>query len=180
MPNHIFPDSTNANINRLTRRLLYVSLILACISSAVPAQLPKATQPAQHSKAELGLREGFYFLMNDYKMEHQGEVNTLNLKLNYEYKTGIAAQEYPDFIPIRKDVDAFLREYPNETAFWEIVNKQLTAKLLEKYPALASITCELQVTPSSKYSFTRGSIVTRYRARLAEAAPARQNSRRNK
>ncbi|MBL8187137.1 MAG: hypothetical protein JNK38_03975 [Acidobacteria bacterium] len=118
--------------------------------------------------------------MNDYKMEHQGEVNTLNIKLSYEYNAGIADQEYPDFIPIRKDVDAFLREYPNETAFWEIVNKQLTAKLLEKYPALASVTCDLQVTPSSKYSFTRGSTVTRTRTRLAEAAPARENSRRTK
>lgn len=116
--------------------------------------------------------------MNDYKMEHQSEVNTLNIKISYEYNTDIADQEYPDFIPIRKDVDRFLREYPNETAFWEIVNKQLTAMILHKYTALASVTCEIQVTPSPKYSFTRGSIVTRHRTKLVKTTPAKQNFRR--
>ncbi len=182
MHNHIFPDSASPEINRLTLCSLFACLILACVSAAVHAQSSKQAKPNQRSKATpaTALAEGFYFLMNDYKMEHQGEVNMLNIKLSYEYNAGIADQEYPDFIPIRKDIDAFLREYPNETAFWEIVNKQLTAKLMEKYPALASVTCELQVTPSPKYSFIRGSIVTRYRASLAEAAPARQNSRRQK
>jgi hypothetical protein len=180
MHNHTFLDSANAKITRMTGRLLYTCLILACASVAVQAQSYKQAKPDQRSKTATALAEGFYFLMNDYKMEHQGEVNTLNIKLSYEYNAGIADQEYPDFIPIRKDVDAFLREYPNETAFWEIVNKQLTARLLEKYPAIASVTCELQVTPSSKYSFIRGSLVTRHRSRLAEAAPARQNSRRKK
>ncbi len=71
--------------------------------------------------------ESFYFLMNDYKMQHQGELNTLNIKVSYEYNNGIADNQYPDFIPLRKNVEKFLTEYPNEMTFWEIVNKQLTA-----------------------------------------------------
>lgn len=124
------------------------------------------------------LSESFYFLMNDYKMEHQGEINTLNIRVSYEYNAGIADNQYPDFIPLRKDVDKFLTEYPNEMTFWEIVNKQLTAMLLEKYPALASVTCELQVTPSTKYKFTRGSSVTRHRMKPAKPTASKWNYRR--
>jgi len=111
-------------------------------------------------------------------MEHQGEANTLNIKVSYEYNAGIANNQYPDFIPIRNDVDKFLTNYPDETTFWEIVNKEVTAMLLEKYPALASVTCEIQVTPSVKYQFTRGSIITRHRRQSHKPAISKQNPRR--
>lgn len=163
----------------ILHRLLLAGVFLVCAGAFAQAQSAKLVKSGSLSKTRsaASLAEGFYFLMNDYKLEHQGELNTLNIKLSYEYNPGIADNQYPDFIPIRKDVDKFLTEYPNEMTFWEIVNKQLTALILEKYPALASVTCEIQVTPSPKHTFTRGSIVTRHRTRLAEAPPARQNSR---
>lgn len=130
-------------------------------------------------KAKPALVERFYFSMSDYKMEHQGEINLLNIKLDYEYNAAIADNQYPDFIPIRKDVDRFLAEYPNEMTFWEIVNKQLTAMLLKKYPALVSVTCEIQVTPSAKYQFTRGSIVTRHKEASPKPAASKLNNRRS-
>ncbi|HQR36128.1 MAG TPA: hypothetical protein PLK30_25615 [Blastocatellia bacterium] len=157
--------------------LLAGFLFISTEAFAQSAKQAKSSHPAKNKQAA-PTAEGFYFLMNDYKLDHQGEINTLNIKLSYQYNTNIADNQYPDFIPIRKDVDKFLTEYPNEMTFWEIVNKQLTAMILEKYPALASVTCEIQVTPSPKYPFTRGSIVTRRRTRLAEAPSARQNSRR--
>lgn len=141
--------------------------MLACLSVIqTPGQnsagtTPAAAKSAPRSKNHPSLTEEFYFLMNDYKMEHQAEVNTLNIRVRYRYIRNIAATQYPDFIPIRKDVDKFLTGYPNEMTFWEIVNKELTTMLLEKYPALSEVTCEIQITPSSKYQFTRGSIVTR-------------------
>jgi hypothetical protein len=116
--------------------------------------------------------------MNDYKIEHQGEINILNIKVNYSYVRGIAGSQYPDFIPIRMDVDKFLTEYPNEMTFWEILNKELTSILIEKYPALGSVTCEIQVTPSSKYPFTRGSVVTRNRRESPKIVHSHKNYRR--
>lgn len=163
-------------MNYLLRRLLLVGLLLACTGIAATAQTIKPSSSARNKFTPLA--EGFYFFMNDYKMEHQGEANTLNIKVSYEYNAGITDQQYPDFIPIRKDLDAFLREYPNETTFWEIVNKQLTEMILKKYPAIASVICEIQVTPSPKYQFTRGSVVTRHRTKTAEAGASRQNPRR--
>ena len=176
MLNLTCPNFANIQMTHLARCLLIVGLLLACTEVAAPAQTIKPSSSARSKSAPPV--EGFYFLMNDYKMEHQGEANTLNIKVSYEYNANLADHQYPDFIPIRKDADVFLREYPNETTFWEIVNKQLTAMILKKYPAIVSVTCEIQVTPSPKYPFTRGSIITRHRTKTAGAATSKQNPRR--
>lgn len=180
MLNHTCHNAANLQMKHpICHRLLVVALILTCAGSAAFAQSIKWTNKQRPSAKRIqtnsapALAEGFYFLMNDYKMEHQGEANTLNIKVSYEYNAGIADSQYPDFIPIRKDVDTFLREYLNETTFWEIVNKQLTAMILAKYPVIVSVTCEIQVTPSPKYQFTRGSIVTRHRAKTRKSATSK-------
>jgi len=166
-----------------SRPLLIVStllmMLLIHLATGARAQSVHSSPPVKVSKGKSApIMEGFYFLMSDYKMEHQGETNTLNIKVSYSYVKGIADDQYPDFIPIRKDVDKFLTEYPNEMTFWEILNKQLTSRLIEKYPALASVTCEIQVTPSSKYPFTRGSVVTRTRRELAKIEHSNKSYRR--
>jgi len=166
----------------LFRCLLIAIPLLIHADSLAQAQSVKSPPPVKTSRARPAPlpAESFYFLMGDYKMEHQGEVNTLNIKVSYEYNAGIADNQYPDFIPIRKDVDRFLTNYPNETTFWEIVNKELTAMILKTYPALASVTCEIQVTPSAKYQFTRGSIVTRHRIQWLKPAISKPNPRRRR
>ncbi len=179
MLNLTFPDVATLSMKNIILCCLLGAIFHFTCPTTVCAQTVKTSDQKARLKTSAPVpSESFYFLMNDYKMEHQGEFNTLNIKVSYEYNAAIADQEYPDFIPIRKDVDAFLGKYPNETAFWEIVNKQLTAMILHKYPALASVTCEIQVTPSQKYSFTRGSIVTRHRTKLVKVTSAKQNFRR--
>ena len=113
------------------------------------------------------LREEFSFKLKDFKVDHQAENNTLQVQVRYTYKPGIKEAEYPDFIPMAKDVEQFLTNYPNESTYWEIVNKELTQMVLDKYPALSSVTCEIEVSPSPRHPFTRASHVTRQRSRTA-------------
>jgi hypothetical protein len=109
------------------------------------------------------LREGFAFYFKDFKLEHQGELHTLNITVRYDYVSGIADKDYPDYVPMAKLVEDFLVKYPNENTYWEIVNKQLTQRLLDEYPALAEVTVELQVSPSKRFHLVRASTVTRTR-----------------
>ncbi len=173
---------------KIFRIQILIAVLMIVCTNFVPAQaqnkIDVKTKSARsslsnraRSKNSGTLNEGFYFLMNDYKMDHQGEVNILNIKVSYSYVRGIADNQYPDFIPLRKGVEKFLTEYPNETTFWEILNKEVTSMLIEKYPMLASVTCEIQVTPSSKYPFTRGSVVTRYKPELSKTAGKTARSR---
>jgi hypothetical protein len=75
----------------------------------------------------------------------------------------IRRSEYPDFRWLAKDVETLLTNYPNEDDYWEIVNKEVTALLLKKYPALTSVTCEMKVDPSRNVPYSRSSRVTRER-----------------
>lgn len=56
-----------------------------------------------------------------------------------EFKPGIAQAEYPDFVPIYTSIDSFLTNYPNETDFWEILNKNPIQKVLDENPVLADV-----------------------------------------
>src|SRR6476620_7519768 len=104
--------------------------------------------------------ENWAFNFKDYTIEHQG-LDTLNLKVGYGLKPGITPNEYPDFVPIYQSIDNFLVNYPNETDFWEIVNKNLTEKVLNENPVLTDVTIQLEVLPTNRLSYERSSTVTR-------------------
>jgi hypothetical protein len=122
-------------------------LVLACSSAA-------------YSQA---LVEEFSFTIKDFRMDHQTQTNNLNISISYRYIANIQKSEYPDFRWLAKDVESLLANYPNKDDYWEIVNKQITSLLLNKYPGIASVTCDLKVDPSSLVPYTRSSRVTRER-----------------
>jgi hypothetical protein len=125
--------------------------------------LPVAhSQTVSRSRNSL-LIEEFSFSLKDFKIDHQGEANNLNISISYRYVANIRRSEYPDFRWLAKDVETLLTNYPNEDDYWEIVNKEVTALLLKKYPALTSVTCELKVDPSRNVPYSRLSRVTRER-----------------
>ena len=108
--------------------------------------------------------EEFSFLIKDFKMDHQTQTNNLNISISFRYKTNIQKSEYPDFRWLAKDVETLLANYPNKDDYWEIVNKQITLLLLNKYPGIMSVTSDLKVDSSSLIPYTRSSRVTRERA----------------
>ncbi len=112
------------------------------------------------------LVEEFSFQIKDFKMDHQTQTNNLNISISYRYMVNIQKSEYPDFRWLAKDVETLLGNYPNKDDYWEIVNKQITSLLLNKYPSITSVTCELKVDPSSLIPYTRTSRVTRERATI--------------
>jgi sugar lactone lactonase YvrE len=109
------------------------------------------------------------FTLANYPINHQG-LNNLNIDVNYKYKDGIQNYQYPDFVPIYKSIDNLLVNYPNETDFWEIVNKNLTEKVLADNPAISSVTVNLDVLPTNRLPYERSSTVTRTQdGKLGEA-----------
>ena len=111
------------------------------------------------------LTEEFAFQIKDFKMDHQTQTNNLDISISYRYIANIQKPDYPDFRWLAKDVETLLSNYPNKDDYWEIVNKQITSMLLNKYRGLTSVTCEIKVDPSSLIPYTRTSRVTRNRKR---------------
>ncbi len=156
-------------MNKLVCNLVGAFLLSAASLTLVHSQSlapKKANQGVQQKQQHGGLlSEEFSFLIKDFKIDHQGETNTLNISISYRYVVNIANSDYPDFRWLAKDVETLLGNYPNKTDYWEIVNKQITSLLMKKYPALASVTCEMTVNPSRQVPYTRLSRVTRNRRR---------------
>jgi hypothetical protein len=138
-----------------------------CVAALWIVLWPTCVYAQSTSKREPGaLIEQFTFLIKDFKIDHQGENNNLNIKIRYRYKVGITKPEYPDFTVVAKDVEILLTNYPNDDDYWEILNNKITSMVLEKYPAIAKITSQMQVSPSPKNHYVRSSIVTRERKPL--------------
>jgi hypothetical protein len=156
-------------MNKLVRNLVGICLLSAASLTVVQSQslAPKKVNQVVQQRQQNGglLREEFSFQIRDFKMDHQGENNTLDISISYRYVDNIANADYPDFRLLAKDVETLLSNYPNKTDYWEIVNKQITSLLMKKYPALASVTCEMTVDPSRQVPYTRTSRVTRNRRR---------------
>ncbi len=148
--------------------LLWSSTVDAAFGSL--QELPSVTKRNQKSGATTVksgvLVEQFSFLIKDFKIDHNGENNNLNITIWYRYKEHLSNAEYPDFILIAKNIETLLTNYPNEGDYWEILNKKITLMVLEKYPAIAKITSQLQVSPSPKDPYLRSSIVTRDRTTM--------------
>ena len=180
----ILPGCGNGGGNSLTKRERYKRRTALCLaafgillwSSTVDAATgsfrdrPPVTKRNQKSGATTVksgvLVEQFSFLIKDFKIDHQGENNNLNITIWYRYKAHLSNPEYPDFMLIAKDIETLLTNYPNEGDYWEILNKKITLMVLEKYPAIAKITSQLQVSPSPKDPYLRSSIVTRDRTTM--------------
>jgi Ca2+-binding RTX toxin-like protein len=131
--------------------------------------------PVSSGLATASLDEGWQFSFDNYAIEHQGSA-TIDLLVSYDYKDGIGATdplEYPEFTQIYNYIDNYLKTYPNETDFWEILNKNLVSDLLTQPIPTAfgieyqladvvdSLTVEIDVLPgSSDIPIPRSSIVT--------------------
>lgn len=131
-----------------TRSVPLIFVLLVACSSVAYSQSPV---------------EEFSFAIKDFKMDHQTQTNNLNITISYRYIANIQKSDYPDFRWLAKDVESLLANYPNKDDYWEIVNKQITLTLLNKYAGIASVTCDLKVDPSSLVPYTRSSRVTRER-----------------
>jgi hypothetical protein len=76
------------------------------------------------------------------QVRHQG-INTLKMIVTYRRMPGkpivINSSEYI------ATIDSVLSNYPNSTDWWEIVNKKLTAVLMQKYPDVDSLASDIEV-----------------------------------
>ena len=122
------------------KQILFSAVVLVLLISPVWTQksvptdkerIAKQTAISKSANVDL-LTEEFSFLIQDFKMNHQSEVNNLNIKVRLRYENGISESKYPDFRAIAKDIGNFLNNYPNKMDYWEILNKKLTILCIEK------------------------------------------------
>jgi hypothetical protein len=137
-----------------------LTLLLTPIGINSSPKFPESKQPRLTKNNHLV--EEFSFVIKDLKVDHQGG-NTLNIALRYRYKANGLVSDYPDFRLVAKDIETFLSKYPNDTDYWETVNKKITLLVLDKYSAIASVRSQIDVSPTTAVPYFRSSITTRTR-----------------
>jgi Peptidase M10 serralysin C terminal len=118
--------------------------------------------------------ESWNFSIDDYAIAHQG-LHIIDLDVSYDYRPGIGASnpyEYPNFLPVAAYIKDYLANYPNETDFWEIVNRKLVeSTLTDPLPTpygtdyhlgdvIDNLSITLTVHADSSIPYTRSSTVT--------------------
>jgi hypothetical protein len=148
-------------ILRKLPHLLMIATVTLCLTPIIVESAPQV-EARQARPQGNHLVEEFSFSIKDFKVDHQGQ-NNLNISVKYSYRANMAVSDYPDFRLIVKDIEMFLTNYPNETDYWEIVNKKITALILKKYSTLVSVTSQIEVSPTPTIPYLRSSITTRRR-----------------
>ncbi len=111
-------------------------------------------------------QESFGFFLKEFPVEHQGYA-LFNIEVTYRINTPIETIDpkvYPDYVEVSQEVEKFLVEYPNESDYWEIMNKKLAIFLLNTYPSLSSVQIKIDVmptTPKTKYERFSEVLITR-------------------
>jgi hypothetical protein len=101
---------------------------------------------------DFSYEEGITFEIKTLPLEHQGP-NVVDVKVHFDYKPDLKDKEYPDFEPLQAMAAKFLKEYPDNGDFWEVVIKKLSTAYLEKAPNLASVAIEMQVYPTKTVAY---------------------------
>ena len=144
------------------RRKLLIASTALIISSNI-FTLPSFSQTNPQCEQQ---EEDFTFEVPTYAIQHQGGA-ILNIKVAYRLTPeAITQKAYPDFVPIRKEIDRFFVNYQNETDYWEIVNRNLVQFILDKYPQMSSLRIQLGVMPTPNAPFPRSSIVRSTRPKM--------------
>jgi len=106
-----------------------------------------ACQSANAESGKINYSEGISFELKTIPLEHQGP-NVVDLKVHFVYAPNLKEKEYPDFEPLQPFGATFLKEYPNNGDYWEVVVKKLATAYLEKAPLVTSVSIEMQVYPT--------------------------------
>ena len=120
-------------------------------------------------------QKAFSFKIDDYEVDHQGgAILDIDVNLNYRKKAGEKdPQDYLEFQQIINYIDNYLINYPNETDYWEVLNKNMSTSLMtDKIPtiwgsdyqlskSIKEITVDIHVQPGSgDVPYSRSSTVS--------------------
>lgn len=149
--------------------MIHQTLVQAIFSTAVVASSwplaepglahkPIGTQPVNSEVTSI--EKHWNFEIAHYRMQHHNGLQTLNITVDC---TSDKANLAPSLLSIYSEISHFLRNYPNEDDYWEIINRELSETLLQDYPELSSVSIMIEVLPTERLPYTRASMINQSR-----------------
>lgn len=72
----------------------------------------------------------------------------IDISATWHFKDNPTANDYIDSNLVISEIKKYLSDYPNKSDYCEVVNKKLTAHMIERFASLRSITIKIDVPPS--------------------------------
>jgi hypothetical protein len=79
---------------------------------------------------------------------HEREL--VNITAEYTYRAGLGDRDYPDFVPIYRQLIHQFASKTGTNESWEMMNQDLAALVLAEQPSLTNIVLTLNALPTVK------------------------------
>lgn len=90
--------------------------------------------------------------LNTYPIDHQGP-QVIDVDVVLHFARGIADPDYPEVTEIKGRLEKLLVGYPNETDWWEIFVKRVSASLLAAYPMVERVSFTVNLHPTRDITY---------------------------
>jgi hypothetical protein len=136
-----FWEVINSN---LTKQLLKQNKEIASVSIALAVH---PNQKLPYDRASIVTRQKDNQIWESWHFDVRSNVvektNKRFAKINVEYRYKSNSLDYPDFLPIYKQIEQFILDRTRQNDSWESIDRQLTTMILKKNPKISYLSIEL-------------------------------------
>jgi hypothetical protein len=152
----------NRVINTLLFRFLEVNIVKFTFALKVTFVIVAGLIIIASPKVSaLTVKETFGFKLSNVSFDHFWRKSQINeVVVSLQYKKGILNSEYPNIVEVEGFLRSYLKEYPQQDDYWEIVNKNLSIALLNKFKMIDKITIFMTMPAGGNTPYPRVSEVT--------------------
>ena len=110
--------------------------------------------------ADLEMNSGFGFLQHSVRISRGVRYAVVDVEVSFLYRVEVLPDKYPDVRTVVSDTLAFLQNYPEKRAYWEIYARDAASKLFKDYGVFSSLTVTLVIHPDDQRAFLRTATAT--------------------
>jgi hypothetical protein len=105
--------------------------------------------------AGLETNSGFSFRQHSVRISRGARHAIIDVEVSFLYRAEVPPDKYPDVRELVLDTLAFLQNYPENRAYWEIYARDAASKLFKEYGVFSSLTVTLVIHPDDLRAYLR-------------------------
>jgi hypothetical protein len=108
----------------------------------------------------LQTNSGFSFRQHSVRISRGARLAIIDVEVSFLYRVEVSPDKYPDVRKLVLDTLAFLQNYPEKRAYWEMYARDAASKLFKDYGVFSSLTVTLVVQPDDLRAYLRTATAT--------------------
>jgi hypothetical protein len=109
---------------------------------------------------DLETNSGFGFLQRSVRISRGVRHAVVDVEVSFLCRGEVSPDRYPNVRTVISDMLAFLQNYPEKRAYWEIYARDAASKLFKDYGVFSSLTVILVIHPDDQRAFLRTATAT--------------------